>query len=80
MPHDMNGTKLEVGDLVLVPCVVTAITASETAPEEWCNVILQTSRPMFPSEHPTGISLNASQVRRSPWVRDGVMDAILGKV
>lgn len=60
MPHDMNGTKLEVGDLVLVPCLVTQVMTGA----EYCNVTLQTEKPMFPSQHPTGISLNASQVRK----------------
>lgn len=62
MPHDVNGTKLEVGDEVIVRCKVTAISAGE----EYCNVTLTTDEPMKPSGTPYSIALNAGQVERVP--------------
>lgn len=60
MPHDIDRGELKVGDRVIVECVVTGISPGP----DYCNVVLQTIAPMYPSPNPTGISLNASQVRR----------------
>lgn len=57
MPHDTNGNKLSVGDLVYVPCVVKAVDATE----EYCNVTLETAEPMYPSVYPSTIVLNSKQ-------------------
>ena len=58
MPHDRDGRELHVGDAVLVPCRVRQIHITE----EFCNVELETSQPMYPGTHRTGITLNAKQV------------------
>jgi hypothetical protein len=58
MPHDAKGRELKVGDKVLVPAVVTSIAAGE----DYCNLTVQTERPMKPSDQPTMITFNASQV------------------
>lgn len=58
MPHDKNGQVLAVGDWVSVPCRVASISTGE----EYCNVGLETTEPMFPGEQKNSISLNAKQV------------------
>lgn len=58
MPHDRDGRVLSVGDDVLVPCHVKELHMTE----EFCNVTLETSQPMYPSENRSGIVLNAKQV------------------
>ena len=48
--HDANGTKLEVGDKVLIPCVITELQPGE----DFCNVSLDTiigRRPDDEKEH-----------------------------
>lgn len=60
MPHDNYGYALSVGDIVYVPAKVKEIHQTE----EYCNVTLETERPMYPSSHPTAISLNAQQVEK----------------
>ena len=57
MPHDRNGRVLEVGDHVLVPCVVDSITTGE----EYCNVTLKTLINMPPKDYPETIVLNTKQ-------------------
>ena len=37
--HDMNGTRLKVGDKVYIPCVITAVSEGT---EDYCNVSLKT--------------------------------------
>lgn len=37
--HDKNGTELKVGDIVLVPAVITSLSAGT---EEYCNVSIET--------------------------------------
>lgn len=37
--HDKNGTELKVGDIVLVPAVITQLS---TGTEEYCNVSIET--------------------------------------
>lgn len=36
--HDVNGTKLKVGDIVMIPCKITALNPSD----DFCNVSLET--------------------------------------
>lgn len=57
MPHDYNGDILNVGDEVMVPCVVDSITMSE----EYCNVTLKTKLFMPPKDYPETIVLNTKQ-------------------
>jgi hypothetical protein len=58
MPHDRDGKPLNVGDQVLVPARVKEIHMAE----EFCNVSLETSQPMYPSNNRTTLTLNAKQV------------------
>lgn len=37
--HDRNGTRLKVGDRVLLPCTITGISEGT---EDYCNVSVQT--------------------------------------
>lgn len=60
MPHDRDGVELKVGDRVMVPCIVTAIHLTT----DFCNVDLQTVRPMPPLEAMTAITLNSKQVQK----------------
>jgi hypothetical protein len=66
MPHDLKGNLVQVGDKVLVPCVVESVCTGE----EYCNVTLKTTEKMFPGEYPTSIVLNAKQV-----LKDSTEDA-----
>jgi len=58
MPHDKNGQLLQVGDEVYVPARVKEVQTGE----EYCNVTLATAEPMYPSQSPSIITLNAKQV------------------
>lgn len=58
MPHDRDGKLLGVGDSVLIPARIVSITDTE----EYCNVSLETSQPMFPGDSRSSITLNAKQV------------------
>lgn len=60
MPHDRDGKLLHVGDVVYVPAHVTAIEQTE----EFCNVTLATSQPMYPGHERSTLTLNAKQVVR----------------
>ena len=60
MPHDRSGNQLAVGDLVAVPCRVARVTTGE----EYCNVDLETVHPMFPTQTPSTVTLNARQVEK----------------
>ena len=60
MPHDCDGVKLKVGDIVLVEAKIKEIHDTE----DYCNLSLETSLRMKPGEHHTPLSLNAGQVRR----------------
>lgn len=60
MPHDNKGNKLDVGDVVNVPCKVKVIQLTE----EYCNLTLETVHKMYPSDSPYSISLNAKQVEK----------------
>jgi len=71
MPHDKNGQVIEVGDEVMVPAVVKQVMTGE----DYCNVTLETTEPMYPGEHKSGMTLNARQV-----VKVSKHDANLGAV
>lgn len=56
--HDINGTKLEVGDSIVVGGVITDLQSGE----EYCNLTMVTDEVMFPGESKTTITLNTKQV------------------
>lgn len=56
--HDMNGTPLQKGDTVLVKFVVEETGTSD----EFCNVFLRTTEPMFPGDRHDAYLFNAKQV------------------
>lgn len=58
MSHDKKGNEIKVGDLVNVPCRVTAVHAVE----EDCNVSLETVEPLYPGDNKSPLHLNAKQV------------------
>ncbi len=58
MPHDKNGKLVQVGDFVIVLCVVKSIAMQE----DYCNVTLNTESPMPPYTTPTTLTLNMKQV------------------
>jgi hypothetical protein len=55
--HDMRGKPINVGDQVLVPCVVTSLGPGS----DYCNCSLQTVEPMYPGKSKTGLTLNTRQ-------------------
>ena len=57
MPHDKRGTELQVGDTVMVPCVIKAIHMTE----DYCNVDLETRLFMPPLDKTTTLTLNSRQ-------------------
>ena len=57
MPHDKNGTLLQVGDRVLIPAIVTAIQPGD----DYCNATLAAD-PMPPYEKPYPLTMNTRQV------------------
>ena len=59
MPHDIDGKEFKVGDIVLVECKITEIHMTE----EYCNVNLETTQPMYPTQDRNHIVLNGRQVR-----------------
>lgn len=70
MPHDRNGKVLQVGDLVMVPCQIKEIHLTE----EFCNVTLATSLPMYPSQAPSTLTLNSRQVEVKSRLSDRIVD------
>jgi hypothetical protein len=60
MPHDKNGNLLSVGDRVNIVGVVKEIQPGD----EFCNVTLETTEPMYPGDQKTAIVLNAKQVEK----------------
>lgn len=60
MPHDINGNLLQVGDIVNVPAKVISVQPSD----DYCNVTLETTRPMPPYTAGTSIVLNTKQVEK----------------
>jgi hypothetical protein len=76
-PHDHEKNPLQVGDVVVVPCVVTGVDRQPG----YINVAMNTCWPMLPGNHATSIMLNTSQVilvRKTPKKLDSVhvMDVI----
>ena len=61
MPHDAKGNLLAVGDKVNIPCKVTRIQQGD----EYCNVELETTYHMFPTETNNYFALNTKQVVKS---------------
>ncbi len=57
MPHDKRGEELKVGDTVMVPCRIKAIHLTE----DYCNVDLETTVTMPPSDQATRLTLNSRQ-------------------
>lgn len=57
MPHDKRGDELHVGDIVLVPCRIKAIHLTE----DYCNVDLETTLTMPPTDRATTLTLNSRQ-------------------
>lgn len=60
MPHDKNGALLKEGDVVTIRATVRSISSGE----EYCNVTLETTEPMYPGDYKSGITLNAKQVEK----------------
>lgn len=60
MPHDKNGTKLEVGDLVNIACRVVAIHMES----DYCNLSLELCErmPAYPDQVQHYDAINARQV------------------
>ena len=58
MPHDAYGNALRVGDIVYVPAKVKEIHDIG----DYCNIVLETERSMYPTSQPTILQLNAQQV------------------
>lgn len=58
MPHDKNGQLLQVGSKIIIEAEVESITEGE----EFCNVTVRTTEPMYPGDAKSAISLNAKQV------------------
>ena len=58
MPSDRKGQTVKIGDLVMIPAVVTEIRPND----EFLNVTVDTLEPMHPAPHKTAIILNAHQV------------------
>ena len=62
MPHDRNGNIVQVGDTVMVPCLIKAVHLTE----DFCNVDLETKHCMYPTDRPTVLTLNSKQTVK-PW-------------
>ena len=58
MPHDKNGRVVSVGDRVMILATIKEIHLTE----EFCNLTLVTLEPMFPTNQPSTMVLNAKQV------------------
>lgn len=58
--HDFNGTPLKVGDKVMIPCEVKALSEGN---EEFCNVTVETELGRRPDgARETFSSINTNQV------------------
>lgn len=57
MPHDKRGTEIQVGDVVMVPCVVKAIHLTA----DYCNVDVETKEGMPPTLETVRLTLNSRQ-------------------
>jgi len=60
VPHDKNGVRVRVDDLVTVRCRVIAVQLGD----EFCNLSLETVEPMHPADHKSALSLNSQQVEK----------------
>ena len=69
MPHDRDGRVVRVGASVHVPARVVRVDETE----QYCNLVLETSQPMWPGTHRTTLTLNAKQVvvQETPAVKGG---------
>lgn len=67
MPHDKNNQLLKVGDKVMIEATVTSLQIGE----EYCNVSLETTEPMFPAAYKSAMTLNAKQVVKQEPNDDG---------
>lgn len=58
--HDVNGTRLKIGDKVYIPCVITSIAEGN---EDFCNVSLETLHGRRPDNKKEAFSsINTAQV------------------
>lgn len=56
--HDINGTKLEAGDSVVLEGVITSVQPGE----EYCNLTFESDEVMPPGNSKTTVTLNSKQV------------------
>lgn len=64
MPHDKNGSLIEIGDIVNIPCLVKSIQATD----DYCNLTVETTEKMLPENKYTNTyTLNSKMVEK---VRD----------
>lgn len=59
MPHDCEGSKIKVGDQVILRATVKSVQEGD----EFCNLTVDTLIPMHPTDQPTTITLNTRQVQ-----------------
>lgn len=60
MPHCNKGHELQVGDRVMVECVVESVTPGD----DYCNVTVRTVRPMPPYTAGTTFTINTKQTEK----------------
>lgn len=58
MPHDRKNKAIQIGDVVMVPAIVTGVDKHE----DFINLALETIETMYPGEHKTPLLLNCRQV------------------
>lgn len=77
MPHDKNGELIEVGDVLLVPVVVTRLQTDD----QYCNMEVTTVEKMFPGEHFSNLILNTKQAEKTTaYVKSEDYDKLAGEV
>lgn len=69
--HDANGTKLEVGDRVMIPAVVTGLCEGTA---DYCNVTVQTAL----GRRPDGAKDSFSAINTGQLVKLSGKDVTLG--
>lgn len=57
MPHDVNGKIVEIGQEVLIKCIVKQVYTGA----DYCNAQLETVESMHPDKYKTTITLNTRQ-------------------
>jgi hypothetical protein len=62
MPHDRNGTKIEAGDVVNIPCIVRSVSSDG----DFCNMTVDTIEVMPGNKTKNTITLNCKQCDK--WV------------